>query len=103
VDTGLVTDDSSFLELSLTREGASCFYERKHKTGRSSCHVKKYVVCPCIIWRYVLYQQSALFSQQRHTFCSRRPRNHNPACVILRENAPRIANKRVASVYYRQV
>lgn len=50
------------LELS---PGARCFYERKHKTGRSSCHVEKYVVCSCIICRYVLYQQSALFSEQR--------------------------------------
>lgn len=45
------------------------------------------MVCPCIIWRYVLYQQSALFSRLRRTFCSRRPRNHNPACVILRGSA----------------
>lgn len=82
----MVTDDSSFLELSLVWKGTSCFYGRKHKTGRSSCQVEKYVVCPCIIWRYVLYHQSTLFSVQWCTFCSRRPRNHNPLCVILRGN-----------------
>jgi len=90
----VVTDDSSFLELSLVWKGASCFYGRKHKTGRSSCQVEKYVVCPCIIWRYVLYHQSTLFSVQWCTFCSRRPRNHNPLCVILRGNARHIANRK---------
>lgn len=56
------------------------------------------MVRPCIIWRYVLYQQSALFSRLGRTFCSRRPRNHNPACVILRGNARRIANAKIPPV-----